>query len=62
MHIYEILKSMQAALKSTPIDNHHLLKQIKQYLSIIAEGGLDNIDGYDIVPHKKKIIKNALLY
>jgi len=53
---------MQAALKSTPIDNHHLLKQIKQYLSIIAEGGLDNIDGYDIVPHKKKIIKNALLY
>ena len=53
---------MQAALKSQLIDAQSLIRNVKNYLEVIANGNLDNIDEFELQPHKKKIIKTALLY
>ena len=37
-----------------------ILRCIKSYLEIIAIGNLDNIDEFDLLLHKKKIIKYSL--
>lgn len=53
---------MQNALKSSLIDAQSLIRGVKAYLQLVAQGTLDNIDNFDLQLHKKKIIKTALLY
>lgn len=44
------------------VDSHNLIKEIKKYLEIVAGGGLDHVEGYDMPLHRLKIVKNALLF
>jgi len=60
--VYDILKGVHTILKTPVLDIHSLLRHIKHYLEIVATGGLDHVEGYDMAPHRLKIIKNALLY
>jgi hypothetical protein len=40
------LKKLQKALKVPQIDLHSLIKEVKQYLEVVAMGGLDHLEGY----------------
>jgi hypothetical protein len=57
MQIYDCLKNIQNSLKSA-----NLLKNLKSYLSLIASGKVDKFEYIRIPLHKKKILKNSLLY
>ena len=46
MRVYEILKTIQAALKTSIVDLHGLLREIKKYLEVVASGCLDHLEGY----------------